>query len=161
MLSYGTASEIASKVFADLDIPDDIYLTWDKAGVEEFQKKYLRDPKDSLIRSMVEKELANYDISENHPDDIEDIREGAIDEVFYMLDDYVERYYRYQNQITLNAYNEIVDVLRNTAFSNVVSVNVDYEPADPSVGIFNEERLIEFELSNGAYITFNVEIDED
>lgn len=161
MLSYTTALEIASKVFADLGIPEDIYLTWDKAGVREFEKKYLRDPDDSLIRSMVEKELATYDTSENHPAEIKEVREDAIEEVFYMLNDIAEDYYRYQQKMTYDTYSEILNTLKKISFSNVVNFDTEYEPADPDVGIFNEERRIVFTLSNGAYITFDVQIDED
>lgn len=158
MLSYGTASDIAAKVFADLNISDDIYLTWDKKGVQAFEKEYIQD---EFIRPLVEAELANYDTSENSPVDIEDIVEDAIDEVFYMLQDIVDKYYQYQNQITLNAYRDIVQTLQNAALSGVKDIDIEYEPADPDVGIFNEERRIVFTLENGSYITFEVSIDED
>lgn len=158
MLEYWAASDIASKVFADLNIDEDIYLTWDKSDVQAFEKQYIQD---DFIRPLVEAELATRDTSENTPEEIEDISEGAVDEVFYMLQDIVDKYYQYQNQITLTAYREIVQTLQNTAFSNVTDVDIEYEPADPDVGIFNEERRIVFTLSNGSYITFEVSIDED
>lgn len=158
MLSYGTASDIAAKVFADLNIPDDIYLTWNKKDVQAFEKEYIQD---EFIRPLVDVELANYDTSENSPVDIEDIVEDAIDEVFYMLQDIVDKYYQYQNQITLNAYRDIVQTLQNASLSGVKDIDTEYEPADPDVGIFNEERRIVFTLENGSYITFNVEIEED
>lgn len=158
MLSYGTASDIATKVFADLNISGDIYLTWDKKGVQAFEKEYIQD---EFIRPLVEAELTNYDTSENSPVDIEDIVEDAIDEVFYMLQDIVDKYYQYQNQITLNAYRDIVQTLQNAALSGVKDIDIEYEPADPDVGIFNEERRIVFTLENGSYITFEVSIDED
>lgn len=158
MLEYWAASDIASKVFADLGIDDDIYLTWNKSDVQAFEKQYMQD---DFIRPLVETELATRDTSENSPAEIEDITEGAVDEVFYMLQNIVDKYYSYQNQITLTAYREIVQTLQNTAFSGVNDVDVEYDPADPDVGIFNEERRIVFTLSNGSYITFEVSIDED
>lgn len=158
MLKYWAASDIASKIFEDLNIDEDIYLTWTKSDVQAFEKQYIQD---DFIRPLVETELATRDTSENTPEEIEDITEGAVDEVFYMLQDIVERYYSNQHQITLNAYREIVQVLQNTAFSEVTDVDVEYEPADPDVGIFSEERRIVFTLSNGSYITFEVSIDED
>ena len=158
MLSYGTASDIAAKVFADLNIDEDIYLTWDKAGVLDFTKTYVQD---DFVRPLVEAELKNYDTSENTSADIEDTVEGAIDEVMYMLDNIVENYYSYQNQITLTAYREIVQTLQNTAFPGVKDIDIEYEPADPDVGIFNEERSITFTLENGSYIIFEVKIEED
>jgi len=158
MLSYYTAEDIASKVLSDLNIDEDIYLTWDKAGVQDFTKTYVQD---DFVRPLVEAELKNYDTSENSSADIEDTVEGAIDEVLYALDNIVENYYRYQNQVTLNAYREIVKTLQNTAFPGVKDIDTEYEPADPDVGIFNEERRIVFTLENGSYITFNVEIEED
>jgi len=158
MLEYWAASDIASKVFADLDIDENIYLTWNKSDVQAFEKQYMQD---DFIRPLVEAELATRDTSDNTPEEIEDLTEGAVDEVFYMLQDIVDKYYSYQNQITLTAYREIVQALQNTAFSEVTDVDVEYDPADPDVGIFNEERRIVFTLSNGSYITFEVSIDED
>lgn len=157
MLNYGTASEIAAKVLAKLDIPDDIYLTWDRVAEREFEKKYLEI---DFIRPLVEAELANYDTSENVPEDIEDIVEGAVDEVFYSLEEYTEKFYQYQDKITLDAYSDIVEALQNAALSNVVDMDVIYEPADTSVGEYSDVRAIEFQLSNGACITLNVLFEE-
>ena len=63
MLSYGTASEIAAKVFADLNIDDNIYLSWSSDNeVIAFENEYLNE---DFIRPLVEAELQNYDTSEN------------------------------------------------------------------------------------------------
>jgi hypothetical protein len=65
-----------------------------------------------------------------------------------------------KNSITYEAYNNITDLLKYTPIDNVTRVDVDYDAADPSVGIYGDERSITFTLSNGATITFIVEIDE-
>ena len=158
MLTYGTAHDIATQVFTDLNIPDDIYLTWDKNDVQNFEQEYINE---GFIRPLVEAELKNYDTSENSPTDIEDIIDEASDEVSYSLTALVDQYWDYQNQITLGVYHEIVDTLKNAPIANISDIDVLYEPADLDYGVFNEERAISIKLSNGATITLNVEIEND
>lgn len=159
MLTYGYIDIIADNVYEGLGIDEDIYLTFNKEAIKAFQDQYLKDT--SYINDLVDAELAKYDTSENDPRDIQDIKESAVEEVQRLIDENVEKYYQNQHQITLSTYSEIVKALKNTAFANVVDVDVDYDPADPSVGIYHEERIITFELSNGAIISMEVTIDED
>lgn len=158
MLTYGTAHDIATQVFTDLNIPEDIYLTWNKDDVQNFEQDYIDE---GFIRPLVEVELKNYDTSENSPADIEDVIDEAVDEVSYSLTALVEQYWNYQNQITLEVYREIVDTLKNAPIANISNIDVLYEPADSDFGIFADERAISIGLSNGATITLNVEIEND
>jgi hypothetical protein len=159
MLSYGTSSEIAAKVFADLNIDDNIYLSWGSDNeVNAFENEYLNE---DFIRPLVEAELQNYDTSENTSAEIKNTVDDAVEQVAYSISMLVEHYWDYQNQIILGAYNEIVEVIRNAPIANVNDIDVIYEPADPSVGIYEEERAIVAQLSNGATITFKVEFERD
>lgn len=155
---YSTAGDIAAKVFADLNLPDDIYLSWTREDVANFEKEYIQD---AFIQPKVEAELANYDTSNCTDSEIQDIVEDAVSDVEFSLATLVDNFWENQHQITLNSYHEIVQTLQNAALSGVVDIDTEYEPADPDVGIFTEERRIVFTLENGSYITFNVEIEED
>lgn len=159
MLTYGYVDIIADAVYDSLGIDEDIYLTFDKNSVKSFQEQYSKDS--SYISDLVDAEIAKYDTSENNAADIADIRESAVEEVERLIDENIEKYYQYEHQKVLSAYSDIVKTLRDTAFENVVDVDVDYDPADPSVGIYNETRTITFTLANGATITMDVSIDED
>lgn len=154
MLSYGDSHNIALAVFSNLGIPEDAYKTWSKEEIDLLNKKYLNN--EDYIRGLILDELSNYDTSENVQSDINEIVEDAISDVFFMIDDIVENWYRYQNSITLNVYNEIIQAMNNIV--GVEDVDVAYDPADPDVGIYNEERSIEVKLTNGASIYFTVEM---
>jgi len=157
MLHYTDAYYIADAVFQRLGIPEDMskQFTTDEQA-RNFHKQY----KEDYIRSLVEAEIANYDTSDNVETDIEDTIEDAVDEVFQRISFIEDEYYMNQQALFRNAYAEIIKVLQNTAFQNIVDVDSEYEPADPDVGIFNEERYINFKLSNGKYITFTVEFED-
>lgn len=159
MLQPDVYYEIADNIFTNtLGLSDDYYKTFTSSDdVKAFNKKYLND--ENYLRGLVIDELANYDTSENHPAEIEDITENAISELFYKIDDITERYYRTQHQVTLNVYREIVSAIDNIV--GVESVDSDYEPADPDVGIYNESRSIEVKLTNGSTIYMEVEISEE
>ncbi len=159
MLTYGYIDFIAKDVYDSLDIPEDIYLTFNKESLKSFIDQYLSDK--SYIVSLVDQEIAKYDTTENTPEEIEDIRESAVDAVEQMINQNVEKYYQQQHNIVSTTYHEIVKVLKGTAFSNVLDVDTEYQPADPDVGIYSEERSIIFTLTNGAVISMNVTIDED
>jgi len=159
MLTYGYVDIIADAVYDSLGIDEDIYLTFDKESVKSFQEQYLKDT--SYLNDLVDAEIAKYDTSENSPADITDLKESIVEEVERRIDENIEKYYQYEHQKVLSAYSDIVKVLRDTAFDNVIDVDVEYDPADPSVGIYDEERKITFTLANGATITMDVSIDED
>lgn len=156
MLTYGDAHDIALSVFSNLGIPEDVYKTWSKEEIDSLSKKYLNN--EDYIRGLVLDELSNYDTSENVQSDINEIIEDAISDVFFMVDDIVENWYRHQNDITLNIYREIIQAIGNIV--GVDDVESSYDPADPEVGIYNEERSIEVKLTNGASIYFTVEMNE-
>ena len=159
MLTYGYIDFIAKDVYDSLDIPEDIYLTFNKESLKSFIDQYLSDK--SYIVSLVDQEIAKYDTTENSPEEIEDIKESAVDAVEQMINQNVEKYYQQQSSIVADTYSDIVKVLKDTAFSNVLDVDTEYQPADPDVGIYSEERSIIFTLTNGAVISMNVTIDED
>lgn len=156
MLNYDFSWVIAENVFESLGIPEDMYLQLDENSVKEFSKQYSEE----YIRSLVDAEMAKYDTSDNVPSDIENLKEDAVNAVEQALGDIENQYYMHQEAIVENAYAEIINVLQNTAFQNIVDVDVEFEPADPDVGIFNEERYINFKTSNGRYITFTVEFED-
>ena len=159
MLTYGYIDIIARDVYDSLDIPEDIYLTFNKDSIKSFQEQYLDDT--SYLYPLVDAEIAKYDTAQNSPADIQDIKESAVEIVKQMINENIEDYYNQQRKIVLDTYREIVEVLEKTAFSNVIDVDVEYEPADPDVGIYREDRSITFTLSNGAIISMEVTIDED
>ena len=155
MLGYGDSHNIALTVFSNLGIPEDT-KNWSKEEIDLLSKKYLNN--EDYIRGLVLDELSNYDTSDNVQSDIDETVEEAISDVFFMVDDIVEDWYHYQNSITLNVYNEIIQAMNNIV--GVEDVDVAYDPADPDVGIYNEERSIEVKLTNGASIYFTVEMNE-
>ena len=158
MLQYNDAHNIALDVFAKLGVPDEM----DSATADMLNKKYLQD--DSVITELVEAELANYDTLDNLPADIDDIIDNASDEVFFMLDDAINDYYRgvdeYNTGLINNAYYQIIEAIRNGDIEGVKNVYTQFEPADSSVGMYHDERTIVVELTNGASITMDVEFDE-
>ena len=153
MIDYNDSSTIAWAVYNNLNMPDD--LGYNAEVADAIEKQYLRD--DSLIKSLVLQELENYDTTGNRPEDIDDLVERAVDEVFFMISDATDAHYRYEQSVAENAYNQIVSILQNANIENVVDVDAEYDPADYSVGIYDEERYIQFRLSTGQYIVFNVE----
>lgn len=157
MLNYNFTWVIAENVFESLGIPEDMSKQFtDDEQVRNFHKQYSED----YIRSLVEAEIAKYDTSGNVESDIDGLIEDSVNEVLNKISAIEEEYYMAQQALMNNAYAEIVDVLQNTVFQNIVDVDSEYESADPSVGIFNEERYINFKLSNGKYITFTVEFED-
>lgn len=158
MLHYYDYQDIADAVYDSLNIPEDMYLNFknDKEA-NDFLKQYSID----YITELVDAELQKYDTSENVPSDIEDARIDAVDAVMSLIDNNVEDYYRYKSSIMSNAYADIVSLLKNSMIDNVVSVDNEYDPADPSVGIYGEERRIIIELSTGDLITFDVNFEDD
>lgn len=156
MLNYNFTWVIAENVFDSLGLPEDMYLQLDENSIKEFSKQYSEE----YIRSLVDAELTKYDTSDNDPSDIEDLRETAIEDVMYKIEAIKDDYYRSQIAIMEDAYAEIVNALENTAFQNIISIDTEFEPADPDVGIFDDERYINFKLSNGKYITLKVEFED-
>lgn len=157
MLDYGTYADIAYSVYNSFNIPEDQYLQFKNDNeAREFTKSYSEDE----IANLVNAELSNYDTSENNPDDIEDIKENATEEVMRMIDENVEKYYEYKRSIMTNAYAKIVELLQDSFIEGVEEVDSEYDPADPDVGIYNEERRIQIRLTTGEYITFNVEFED-
>lgn len=157
MLDYSRYVDIAEAVYESLGIPEDQYLQFKNDDeAREFTKSYSEDE----IANLVNAELSNYDTSENHPDDIEDIKENAIEEVMRMIDENAEKYYEYKRGIMTNAYAKIVELLQDSFIEGVEEVDSEYDPADPDVGIYSEERRIQIRLTTGEYITFNVEFED-
>jgi hypothetical protein len=156
MLDYGFAQDIANEVYRNLNIPEDMHLQLDQNSAREFTKQYSHD----YIGSLVDAEMANYDWSDNVPSDVEDIRENAIEEVEFKLEEIVDAYYHNYNDTTLAAYSEIRSVLENASFTNITGVDFDYDPADPDVGIYGDVRTITFTLTNGAIISCDVTFDD-
>ena len=149
---------IVEKILKDLNISWDAYTTWTYEDMKAFADQYLRD--DDYIKALVDIELANYDTSDMHYTDIEDVHSIISDEVWDRLDSLRENYYALQEKIQDDAYTSIIQTLRNADLTNVVDVDVEVEPSDPSVGIFDEERTIVFTLSNGYTISFEVSFDD-
>ena len=159
MLNYTDYHKIADSVFESLNIPEDIYTTFTTSSANDFYNQYIRN--DDYIEALVDIELQKYDTYDNVPDDLEDIRQNAIDEVNDRLSAIIDNYYHMQTKLLEDTYAQIVQNLMHTNFDNITDVDIEFEPADPEVGIFNEERRIVFTLSNGATITFNVEFEGD
>lgn len=159
MLNYYSFHNIADAVLSKIGLPDVSEMTEELA--QEFNAKYLKD--DSTIDSLVRDEVAKYDTSDNVPSDIEDIINNAADEVFYTIDDTINAFESgIDEEIysqTVSVYNSIVDAIKNADIPGIADVDTEYQPADPSVGIFTEERGISIRLDNGNYISFIVEFD--
>ena len=156
MIDFNEYPVIADKIFADLGISEDAYKTWSDEDEKTYFNQYLKDT--DYIMALVDIELSNYDTSDMIPAEIEDLRYAIRDAVWDKLTDIYDNYTEMQEAILYNAYDSIRSVLYESHFENVVNVEEEYDPADPSVGIFNDERRIEFTLSNGAVITFVVEL---
>ena len=159
MLTYGYIDYIAKDIYDSLDIPEDIYLTFNKESLKSFRDQYLKDT--SYLYPLVDAEIEKYDTSENNPSDIEDIRESAKEEIERLIEANIDKYYQEQHNIVLSTYREIVQLIKNSAISNVIDIDEDYYPEDPEVGFYHEERTIDIKLSNGAVISMYVKIDED
>ena len=156
MIDFSEYLNVANDIYKSLSLPDTSTLS--RRAIKRLEKNFLRDQ--NVIKDLVDDELTNYDFSENTEGEYEEFRKAVIDELQYMIGESTENYYRYNERITYEAYEAIVDVLKNADIPNVADVDTDYEPSDPSVGIYDEERSISITLTNGAIITFNVEIDD-
>ena len=154
MLQYNDYHDVAQDVISKLNLPS--YKDLTPEIVSELNN-YLKN--DALIDQMVDEALANYDTSDNAPSDITDIKNNASDEVFFEINDLVDAYARSQEQIVFNAYEAIIKAIKDANIPDVVDVDVVYEPSDPDVGIFNEEREINIQVSTGDWITFKVDFD--
>lgn len=157
MLNYNSYYKIADAVLAKIGLPDTSEMTDELA--KEFNDKYLKD--DSVITDLVKEEMANYDTSDNVPSDVEDIINNASDEVFYKIDDTITEFEQmssdevYSKLVT--AYEGIVNAIKNADIPGVADVDTEFQPADPDVGIFDEERGISITLDNGSNISLIVE----
>ena len=158
MINFSEYRNIADRVFNSLGISDDIYLSWDKDSMREFAKQYIYDT--DYVDALVDIELANYDTSDMHPSDIADLRIAAIDEICERLEALQDNYYTKQDEIRDDAYASIITTLKDSNLDNITDIDVEYEPSDPEVGIYNEERRIVFTLSNGMMITFEVTFED-
>lgn len=156
MIDFSEYYEVATNIYNTLDIPESSYMS--RRGVKNLEKSFLRDPK--VISELVDQELANYDFSENTEGEYAEFRKAVIDELQYMIGETTEKYYAHNQQITEHVYSDIIHVLETAPIDNVIGVDAEYEPADPSVGIYSEERVISISLSNGVIINLNVEIDD-
>lgn len=157
MLNYNSYYKIADDVLAKIGLPDTSEMTDELA--QEFNDKYLKD--DSIIDSLVRDEVAKYDTSDNVPSDVEDIINNASDEVFFKIDDTITEFEQmssdevYSKLVT--AYEGIVNAIKNADIPGVAKIDTEFQPADPDVGIFNEEREISITLDNGSNISVIVE----
>lgn len=156
MLQYDDYRKIASAVLDKIIRPEEL----DDATAKMLDKKYLQD--DSVIDSLVEAEMANYDTSGNSDEDLDEIKSEASDEVFFTIDDVVSEYFRvvdsYNDSLRNDTYAQIVDAIRDV--DTVVDVDTDFEPRDSSVGLYHDIRTITVTLTNGTVITMNVEFDD-
>lgn len=160
MLRFDAYKLIADDVYDQLEIPEDIYLTFDKKSANEFRQKYLLDDY-TYIYDMVDEVMQAYDTSDMMESDVEDIRETAVEEVLQMLEDNLNKYEEYNHQVVVNTYREIISLIRDSDIDTIVDVDTEYQPSDPDVGIWDEERSVMIKLTNGAVISFDVEFDED
>ena len=156
MLRYDDYRKIASAVLDKIIRPEEL----DDATAKMLDKKYLQD--DSVIDSLVEAEMANYDTSGNSDEDLDEIKSEASDEVFFTIDDVVSEYFRvvdsYNDSLRNDTYVQIIDAIRD--IDNVADVDTDFEPRDSSVGLYHDIRTVTVTLTNGAVITMNVEFDD-
>lgn len=156
MLRYEDYHKIASAVLDKIIRPEEL----DDATAKMLDKKYLQD--DSVIDSLVEAEMANYDTSGNSDEDLDEIKNEASDEVFFTIDDVVNEYFRvvdsYNDSLRNDTYAQIIDAIRD--IDNVADVDTDFEPRDSSVGLYHDIRTITVTLTNGAVITMNVDFDD-
>lgn len=159
MLSYSAYHDIAYDVLDIINIPEVL----DAETAARLDSEYLVDNNSAKIEQLVDSVLSEYDTSGNLPEDIEDIKKNAADEVFFAIDNAVSEYYdsiaNAHNSIINNTYAAIVDLIRDSGISDIVSVDTDFEPADSSVGLYHDERTITITLSTGATITMSVEFD--
>ena len=139
-----------------LNIPDDIYLSWDSNTYRDFLNQYHNL---ELIYALVDTELANADTSELSPYELEDLREMISDEILDHFDELDRNYTALHDKLIEDAYFSLVQLLNNSDIENVVNVDVDYEPADYSVGQY-ESRTITLTLSDGQMITMEVSFEE-
>lgn len=156
MIQFDEFLNVANDIYRSLNIPDT--STMSRRSIKNIERNLLRDPQ--TIKDLVDEELINYDFSENTEGEITEFRKAVIEELQYMIGEATENYYRHNQRIIEDTYSAIVDVLKNADIPNVVDVDNDYEPSDPSVGIYDDERTISITLSNGVIITFNVEFDD-
>lgn len=158
MLSYSAYHDIAYDVLDIINIPEVL----DAETAARLDSEYLAHD-DGKIEQLVDEVISRYDTSDNLPEDIEDIKKNAADEVFFAIDNAVSEYYdsiaNAHNSIINNTYAAIVDLIRDSGISDIVSVDTDFEPADSSVGLYRDERTITITLSTGATITMSVEFD--
>ena len=157
MLDYGTYVDVAYSVYNSLGIPEDQYLQFKS---DEDARNFARAYSKEDITKLVEAEFANYDTSDNHPADIKDMKKNAVDEVMGLIYENEEQYYDYKRGIIESTYADIVELLSNSNIPEIAEVNSEYEPADPSVGIYGEERYVSIKLTTGQHIYFNVEFDD-
>lgn len=155
MLSYNTSHDIAKTVLQKLNLPEVIL---DKETANSLNDQYLKDD-EAYIRSLVMDELSNYDTADNHPSEVEDTIEDAISEIFFTIDDLINSFYQRQHDETLQIYDDIVSSMED--IEGVASVEAEYEPDDPDVGIYEESRTVEIKLTNGSTIYLTVEISEE
>lgn len=156
MIQFDEFLNVANDIYRSLNIPDT--STMSRRSIKNLERNLLRNPQ--TIKDLVDEELTNYDFSENTEGEITEFRKAVIEELQYMIGEATENYYRHNQRIIEDTYSAIVDVLKNADIPNVVDVDNDYEPSDPSVGIYDDERTISITLSNGVIITFNVEFDD-
>ena len=157
MMQFNDFLNVANDIYRSLNIPDTSNMS--RRSIKNLERNLLREDSQT-IKDLVDEELANYDFSENTQGEITEFRKAVIEELQYMIGEATENYYRHNQLLTEHAYSAIVDVLKNADIPNVVDVDNDYEPSDPSVGIYDDERTISITLSNGVIITFNVEFDD-
>ena len=157
MLEYQDYYDVAVKVFDSLGISDDLYLSWTTDDAKQYMKQYRRE----YIASLVDAEMANLDTTENTPSEIQDFRRNVIEEVEDMISDNLRKYSQHQVDQLYTAYNQVVEAIENANIPDVVSVDVDYDPADPDVGIYGDRRAIVITLANGGTITMEVSLDID
>ena len=111
--------EIAKIVYDNLNIPKDIYKTFDLETASEFKSYYLSDT--SYLRSMIADELYERGI-EVEPARQSDLIEDIEFEVSDLIEENLEQYSKYQHNATMFEYETILQALRDYAASPVSSI---------------------------------------
>lgn len=158
MVDYNTYQFIADRVYKSIiKIDDDAYLTWDDAAAEDFKQQVNHIDRE-YIGSLVDIAMEQYDLSDMTESDINAMREDAIDEVYNLCEEHLNKYTEYKHNVTMEAYRGICQAIEEVP--NVASVDVDHQPADPEVGIYHDETCINVKLVNGSVISLDVSFDE-
>ena len=150
---------IAQEVFAGLNIPDDIYKTFDLEAAEDFKQQYVADT--SYLRSLVADKIYDSEYTEQldlSPNEYDDLLEDIVDEVDSMLEDILNNYIKAQRYNTEFTFNEILQSIQALSVSPASDiVDIQTEKLDDRF----PEYEVDIKLNNGATIHMRVDFEED